>query len=98
MQENRLGTLNVDLFIAEHAGPAPLNTRWTVLCLDLNDILGVYVNRRYAYVKSVKLCANMTVKNIFTSDTYYVPGRQISQFYLFLILLWINCYVWIFDR
>ena len=36
----------------------------------------MYLNRRYSYLKSVKLCANMYVKNLFTSDTEYEPGND----------------------
>lgn len=60
--------------LSENSGPAPGTTRWTVLCLDLNYILSTYLNRRYAYVKSMRLCANMLVKNVFTSDVLYDPG------------------------
>jgi len=55
-------------------GPAPVSTRWTVLCLDMVQILNIYLNRRYSYLKSIRLCANMSVRNLFTSDTLYQPG------------------------
>ena len=61
--------------ISDHSGPAPLSTRWTVLCMDLHYLLSMYLNRRYAYLKTVKLCANMVVKNICTTDTLYEPGE-----------------------
>jgi len=60
----------------ETVGPAPISTQWTVLCLDLQEILNTYLNRRYAYIKSMKLCANLMIKNLFTSDTYYIPGLK----------------------
>ncbi len=53
-----------------------MSTRWTVLCLDFHYILSMYLNRRYSYLKNVKLCANMLIKNIFTSDTEHEPGRK----------------------
>lgn len=59
---------------SEHIGPAPSSTRWTVLCLDLQYILSTYLSRRYSYVRSIRLCANMLVKNVFTSDIVYDPG------------------------
>ncbi|KAK3091415.1 hypothetical protein FSP39_019740, partial [Pinctada imbricata] len=63
----------------EHSGPAPMSTRWTILCLDFNQILTEYLNRKFSYVKSVRLCANMMVKNIFTSDTLYEPGISVDK-------------------
>lgn len=63
------------IYFIEHAGPAPTSTRWTVLCLDLSYILSMYLNRTYAHVKNIRLCANMLVKNIFTSDVLYDPGN-----------------------
>ena len=62
------------IFISDDSGPAPISTRWTVLVMDLQYLLSMYLNRRYSYLKSVKLCANMLVKNIFTSDSLYEPG------------------------
>uniref|UniRef100_A0A671RFH1 WD repeat-containing protein 90-like n=1 Tax=Sinocyclocheilus anshuiensis TaxID=1608454 RepID=A0A671RFH1_9TELE len=49
-------------------GPAPPSTRWTCLTMDLCYVLSVYLNRTHSHLKSVKLCANMSVKNIITSD------------------------------
>ena len=65
---------NIFLFLSANTGPAPTSTRWTVLCLDMNYILSVYLNRSYAYIKGMRLCANMLVKNVFTSDVLYDPG------------------------
>jgi hypothetical protein len=65
--------------ILEQIGPAPASTRWTVLCLDFQYILSMYLNRRYSYMKSIKLCANMLVKNIYTSDLDYEPGLFLSS-------------------
>lgn len=56
-------------------GPAPTTVRWTCLMLDLQYTLSVYLNRCYSYLKSVKLCANMAVKNMFTSDLFLDPGE-----------------------
>ncbi|XP_028264493.1 WD repeat-containing protein 90 isoform X2 [Parambassis ranga] len=55
-------------------GPAPVSVRWTCLMLDLQGILSVYLNHCYNHLKSIKLCANMTVKNMFTSDLLLDPG------------------------
>uniref|UniRef100_A0A3B4T9G9 WD repeat domain 90 n=1 Tax=Seriola dumerili TaxID=41447 RepID=A0A3B4T9G9_SERDU len=54
-------------------GPAPTSVRWTCLMLDLQYTLSVYLNRSYTHLKSIKLCANMVVKNMFTSDLLLDP-------------------------
>lgn len=43
--------------------------------MDLHYILSVYLNRRHSHLKSVKLCSNMAVKNMFTSDLLLDPGE-----------------------
>ncbi|CAK6964162.1 WD repeat-containing protein 90 [Scomber scombrus] len=60
-------------------GPAPTTVRWTCLMLDLQYTLSFYLNRCYSNLKSIKLCANMTVKNIFTSDLLLDPGVSFSE-------------------
>ncbi|XP_044194216.1 WD repeat-containing protein 90 isoform X1 [Thunnus albacares] len=60
-------------------GPAPTSVRWTCLTLDLQYTLHFYLNRCYSYLKSVKLCANMAVKNMFTSDLLLDPGVSFSE-------------------
>ncbi|KAJ7305716.1 hypothetical protein JRQ81_010082 [Phrynocephalus forsythii] len=55
-------------------GLAPSHVRWTCLALNLRYILSLYLNRKYSHLKSVKLCANLLVKNIFTSDLLFDPG------------------------
>lgn len=72
-------------------GPAPISTQWTVLCLDLQEILNTYLNRRYAYIKSMRLCANLMIKNLFTSDTYYIPG--LNEFPSTTVLLVLNWFI-----
>lgn len=57
-------------------GPAPPNPRWTCLIMDLRYVLSVYLNRTHSHLKSIKLCANMSVKNIITSDLLFDPGTQ----------------------
>ena len=64
------------MYITEHTGPAPISMRWTVLCLDLHGTLLTYLNRNYTYIKSIRLCANMLVKNIYTSSSEYDPGTN----------------------
>jgi WD40 repeat protein len=47
--------------------------QWTFLVIDLHYTLNMYVKRQYLYVKSIKLCSNMLVKNVFTSDILFDP-------------------------
>uniref|UniRef100_A0ABM5EZ39 WD repeat-containing protein 90 n=1 Tax=Pogona vitticeps TaxID=103695 RepID=A0ABM5EZ39_9SAUR len=60
-------------------GLAPSHVRWTCLMLDLRYILSLYLNRKYSHLKSVKLCANLLVKNLFTSDLLFDPGVTFSE-------------------
>lgn len=60
-------------------GPAPAGVRWTCLLFDLQYVLSVYLNRRYSHLKSVKLCSNLLVKNLVTSDLLFEPGITFSE-------------------
>ncbi|NXP43883.1 WDR90 protein, partial [Heliornis fulica] len=60
-------------------GAAPADVRWTCLVLDLLSILSLYLNRRYSHLKSVKLCSNLLVKNLCTSDLVFDPGVTFSE-------------------
>ncbi|KAJ7984499.1 hypothetical protein DPEC_G00355450 [Dallia pectoralis] len=60
-------------------GLAPSTVRWTCLMLDLQYILSVYLNRRHSHLKTVRLCANMSVKNMFTSDLVLDPGVSFNE-------------------
>uniref|UniRef100_A0A8W4FM04 WD repeat domain 90 n=1 Tax=Sus scrofa TaxID=9823 RepID=A0A8W4FM04_PIG len=59
----------------ELAGVAPPGTRWTCLQLDLPDLLLVYLNRRHSHLKSVRLCASLLVRSLYTSDLCFDPGE-----------------------
>lgn len=48
-------------------------TCWTFLALNLKETLSKYLTSSYSYLKNVKLCANILVKNVFTSDIEYSP-------------------------
>ncbi|XP_051537939.1 WD repeat-containing protein 90 isoform X1 [Myxocyprinus asiaticus] len=61
-------------------GPAPPCTRWTCLMMDLHYLLSVYLNKTHSHLKSIKLCANMSVKNIITSDLLFDPGLSYTEF------------------
>nr|XP_006813552.1 PREDICTED: WD repeat-containing protein 90-like [Saccoglossus kowalevskii] len=64
--------------ISDHDGPAPPVVRWTLLMLDFQYILSMYLNRKYSHLKNIKLCSNMMVKNVFTSDMQYEPGLSLK--------------------
>ncbi|XP_023472469.2 WD repeat-containing protein 90 isoform X5 [Equus caballus] len=56
------------------AGVPPTGARWTCLQLDLHDLLLVYLNRRYGHLKSIRLCASLLVRNLYTSDLCFDPA------------------------
>ena len=60
-------------------GTTSQTSRWTVLVLDFRYILSVYLNRKYSYLKTMRLCANMFLKGLFTSDIDYQPGISASE-------------------
>lgn len=47
--------------------------RWTLLVFDLRATLTQHLNTKFAYIKNIKLCANLLVKGVFTSNTEYSP-------------------------
>lgn len=59
--------------------PAPPSVRWTCLMLDLEYMLSIYLKHCYHSLKSIKLCANMMVKNMFTSDLLLDPGDTVTN-------------------
>ncbi|NWI87471.1 WDR90 protein, partial [Pitta sordida] len=61
------------------SGAAPADVRWTCLVLDLPSILSLYLSRRYSHLKGVKLCSNLLVKNLCTSDLLFDPGVTFSE-------------------
>ncbi|NWV90442.1 WDR90 protein, partial [Machaerirhynchus nigripectus] len=61
------------------SGAAPADVRWTCLVLDLPSILGLYLSRRYGHLRGVKLCSNLLVKNLCTSDLLFEPGVTFSK-------------------
>ncbi|XP_039770960.1 WD repeat-containing protein 90 isoform X2 [Ornithorhynchus anatinus] len=63
----------------DHIGMASASGRWTCLQLDLNLTLALFLNRHYSHLKSIKLCANLLVKNLFTSDLLFDPGITFSE-------------------
>ncbi|XP_068121033.1 WD repeat-containing protein 90-like [Hyperolius riggenbachi] len=60
-------------------GPAPSGSRWTCLMLDLQYILSVYLSRRYSHLRNVRLCSNLLVKNLMTSDLIFNPELSFRE-------------------
>ena len=58
--------------------PSPRLSRWTFLVLDLKSILSQLLNSSHAYLKTLKLCANVLVKGAYTSDIEYHPEPNSS--------------------
>ena len=56
------------------SGNAPPITKWTILCIDLINLTQVYASRTFQCVRGYKLCANLLIKNVVTSDFLYEPG------------------------
>ena len=54
-------------------------SRWTFLVLDLKSILCQLLNGSHAYVKTLKLCANVVMKGAYTSDFEYHPEPNSSS-------------------
>uniref|UniRef100_A0A8C6RRY9 WD repeat-containing protein 90 n=1 Tax=Nannospalax galili TaxID=1026970 RepID=A0A8C6RRY9_NANGA len=61
------------------AGVAPSSARWTCLQLDLQDTLMFYLNRRYSHLKSIRLCASLLVRNLYTSDLCFDPAVTVTE-------------------
>lgn len=61
------------------SGPAPQSVRWTVLCFDLQQVLALFANKKYLCLKSIRLCANLCLKNLFTSDLLFEPGVSVAE-------------------
>ena len=47
---------------------------WTILCMDLLTTLRELLHCSYSYVKGIRLCGNLLVRSIFTSDIRYLPN------------------------
>ncbi|XP_023584304.1 WD repeat-containing protein 90 [Trichechus manatus latirostris] len=60
-------------------GTTSPGTQWTCLQLDLQDILLLYLNRRYRYLKSIRLCASLLVRNLYTSDLCFDPAVTVTE-------------------
>ncbi|KAM9816951.1 WD repeat-containing protein 90 [Neosynchiropus ocellatus] len=69
-------------FDTEHegvVGQTPTKARWICLTLDLLQTLSAFINCSYSYLKTIRLCSNMSVKNMFTSHLQLDPGLSFSE-------------------
>lgn len=55
------------------ATPTPDNSCWTCLVIDHLTIASDYWGRGYECINSVKICANVLLKSLITSDNLYHP-------------------------
>ncbi|POM58924.1 WD40 repeat-like protein [Phytophthora palmivora] len=58
--------------------PLSLDTRWTVVVVDMVRLLQLhsfnqYARDSYRHLKTITLCASMNVRNFFVSSTLYTP-------------------------
>lgn len=60
-------------------GEEPKSSRWTLMCLNMQYILSIYLNKQFSHLKSIRLCSNMFIKNVFTSSTLFQQGLDISK-------------------
>ncbi|NP_001157238.1 WD repeat-containing protein 90 [Mus musculus] len=71
--------LNEGLKRDDLAGVALPRARWTCLQLDLRDILMFYLGRHYSHLKSIRLCASLLVRNLYTSDLCFDPAVTVTE-------------------
>ncbi|XP_031206401.1 WD repeat-containing protein 90 isoform X4 [Mastomys coucha] len=60
-------------------GVPPPRARWTCLQLDLRDVLMSYLSRHYSHLKSIRLCASLLVRNLYTSDLCFDPAVTVTE-------------------
>jgi WD40 repeat protein len=68
-----------ELVARDLSGSAPPITKWTIVCIDLISLTQTYSNRTFKCVRGFKLCANMFIKNVVTSDILYQPGLNHNE-------------------
>ncbi|GAB1300736.1 WD repeat-containing protein 90 [Apodemus speciosus] len=61
------------------SGVAPPRTRWICLQLDLRNVLMFYLSRHYSHLKSIRLCASLLVRNLYTSDLSFDPAVTVAE-------------------
>ena len=66
-------------FASCSSGSTEPRPRWALLTVDLQSALATFFNRTYMCLKSVKVCANVLIKGVFTSNQEYSPHHQEGQ-------------------
>lgn len=69
----------IDQVTKDSSGLAPPVTKWTIFCVDLINLVQSYSNRSYSCVRGLKICSNLLIKNVITSDIMYEPGINCSE-------------------
>lgn len=79
--------------------PCTLGSRWTVLCLDVREIMRVegLEHLQNQTLKGLTLCANMTVRGVYTSNIQYTPKTLPKEMTLRLKAdeEWADLYDWV---
>ncbi|EEY61397.1 uncharacterized protein PITG_01693 [Phytophthora infestans T30-4] len=62
--------------------PLSLDTRWTVVVVDMARLLELhsfnqYARETYRHLKTITLCASMNLRNFFVSPTLYTPTEDL---------------------
>lgn len=66
-------------FASSSSGSSDPTPRWALLTVDLQSALATFFNRTYMCLKNVKVCANVLIKGVFTSNQEYTPHHQAGQ-------------------
>lgn len=66
-------------FTSTSGGSTDPTPRWALLTVDLRSTLASFFNQTYMCLKSVKVCANVFIKGVFTSNHEYSPHHLTGQ-------------------
>ncbi|KAL9642518.1 hypothetical protein ABK040_011085 [Willaertia magna] len=74
-----------------------LSDKWTVLSLDLKELVKKHLDKVYKCIRGVVVCSNLSLKNVFTSDNIYSSNNIPRDFFLPTHKgeEWNNVYDWI---
>ena len=74
--------------------------KWSVICVDLKNLIIEYFADRLVHkeLRSINLCANMTVRGVYTSDIMYSPKTMPKEIALKSPKIedWSKFYDWLF--
>lgn len=74
--------------------------KWSVICIDLKNLLSEYFADKVIHkeLKSINLCANMSVRGVYTSDILYSPKTMPKEIALKSAKIedWSKFYDWVF--